>query len=733
MRPLQLQMKDFARYYETSVDLTQINLAVIVGKNGSGKSSLLDAITFALFGEGTRGNKKEIDNYVTRGRNECTVDETFELGGNVYRVVRSRNLKRNKTNLSFYLQDGAEWIDLSGKTSTDTQAKIEDVLRIDYKTFSSSSLILQGQSGNFTAMPESERKEAFCKILGLDIWDKMLEKVKEQQKSLKTDVMLLENQEKALSAVVDGKVALLDSLTTLTTNADSLKARIIGIEGTLAANKVVAGQESFLRASLAETDKVIESHKRIIVDNDAKAAKANQQIKEAENQIESCQKILNRRDEIEAAVKAEAELSDELNRQETKYRQYVAGNDKAGSIERESAKWEIKWHSDITRLDDQIKAAKKQTAVMDQVPCTGDVKGSCLLLDGAKKAAQELAKLEGLLEELNNKVNPFTESWQDALKERDDLGYDQNVHNLIKEQYADARQLASERAQLNSATDRVNDLNKKIAELRESMAELQNKSSETNLEIVNLQKRRSELADQLSGLKDIAGAIDRESAMLDDLRNKQKENDTETGGVKRALEQAGQAETDLGEVRRQLLSVKDNLAVYDILNQACGKKGGVPALILENAVPEVERLANDLLEKMADGRFALRIDTQVVGKSTHETQEAFRITVLDSGVEGPYETYSGAERFMIDLSLRVAISKFLAHRAGAEIRLLVLGEGLGACDPDNRQAVMDAIRTVSKDFAITLVITHIGELQDEFSQRIDVERGTGGSRVNVVV
>jgi predicted ATPase len=61
MRPLLLQMTDFAKYCDTTVDLSQISLAVIIGKNGSGKSSLLDAIMFALFGQGTRGGKKEMD------------------------------------------------------------------------------------------------------------------------------------------------------------------------------------------------------------------------------------------------------------------------------------------------------------------------------------------------------------------------------------------------------------------------------------------------------------------------------------------------------------------------------------------------------------------------------------------------------------------------------------------------------------------------------------------------
>jgi exonuclease SbcC len=173
------------------------------------------------------------------------------------------------------------------------------------------------------------------------------------------------------------------------------------------------------------------------------------------------------------------------------------------------------------------------------------------------------------------------------------------------------------------------------------------------------------------------------------------------------------------------------MAVYEVLDQACGKKAGVPALIVENAVPEIERLANEMLTKMAGGRLQVRLDTQAEGKTTGTMQEVLRITVLDGGMERPYQTYSGAERFMVDLALRVALSKFLAHRAGAEIKLFVLDEGLGACDQANRQAVMQAIQAVAREFGKVLVITHIAELQDALPQRIEVTKGPDGSKVKV--
>ncbi|MGB9826478.1 MAG: ATP-binding protein, partial [Desulfofundulus sp.] len=67
MEPVLLDLQNFLSYKRETVDLSPITCAALTGENGAGKSSLLDAITWALFGQGTRGGTKELDNYVTRG------------------------------------------------------------------------------------------------------------------------------------------------------------------------------------------------------------------------------------------------------------------------------------------------------------------------------------------------------------------------------------------------------------------------------------------------------------------------------------------------------------------------------------------------------------------------------------------------------------------------------------------------------------------------------------------
>lgn len=220
-------------------------------------------------------------------------------------------------------------------------------------------------------------------------------------------------------------------------------------------------------------------------------------------------------------------------------------------------------------------------------------------------------------------------------------------------------------------------------------------------------------------------------AELQALRRMEAEARTSLGRLEQQLADAEKARGDLAKVEAELARAREDLTVYEILDQACGKRAGVPALIVENAVPEIERLANDMLGKMAGGCLAVRLDTQAETKSGMMA-EVLRITVLDAGVERPYQTYSGAERFMVDLALRVALSKFLAHRAGTEIKLFVLDEGLGCADAANRTAILNAIMTVSKEFSKVLVVTHLDELKDAFPQRVEVVKTAGGSRVRIV-
>ena len=113
--------------------------------------------------------------------------------------------------------------------------------------------------------------------------------------------------------------------------------------------------------------------------------------------------------------------------------------------------------------------------------------------------------------------------------------------------------------------------------------------------------------------------------------------------------------------------------------------------------------------------------------------EGLKIIILDQGIERLYETYSGAEKFLIDLSFRIGASKFLTERAGAEIKILVLDEGLGSLDKTNCISVIEVIKEMGDYFEMILVITHIDELKDAFEQKIEISRNSNGSKVKVIV
>jgi exonuclease SbcC len=160
-------------------------------------------------------------------------------------------------------------------------------------------------------------------------------------------------------------------------------------------------------------------------------------------------------------------------------------------------------------------------------------------------------------------------------------------------------------------------------------------------------------------------------------------------------------------------------------------KKGVPALIIEAAIPEIEDEANALLTRITAGRMYVRFDTQretVKG----ETVETLDIRIADELGTRPYENFSGGEQFRVNFAIRIALSKLLARRAGAQLQTLVMDEGFGQLDASGRERLVEAINAIQHDFSRILVITHVEELRDAFPARIEVTKTPQGSQVNVV-
>jgi exonuclease SbcC len=183
------------------------------------------------------------------------------------------------------------------------------------------------------------------------------------------------------------------------------------------------------------------------------------------------------------------------------------------------------------------------------------------------------------------------------------------------------------------------------------------------------------------------------------------------------------------EKRKTLNEAAEKEGLYRELARIFGKKG-IQAMLIETALPEIEAEANRLLSRMTDGRMNLTFETQQTTKKG-DISETLDIKIADELGTRDYEMFSGGEAFRIDFSVRIALSRLLARRAGAPLPTLIIDEGFGTQDADGIEKLKEAINSVQDDFQKILVITHIDELKDAFPTRIDVVKKAEGSTIEV--
>jgi exonuclease SbcC len=161
---------------EVVLDFQGIRLAALTGENGAGKSSLLDAITWALWG---KARAKRDDDLIHLGQTEMEVEYTFDLNLDIYRIIRKRDASRKgRSDLSLHVEDAGGWRTLSETNLRATQNKINELMRLDYDTFINSAFLLQGRADEFTTKPPGERKKILSDILGLQIYELYAERTK---------------------------------------------------------------------------------------------------------------------------------------------------------------------------------------------------------------------------------------------------------------------------------------------------------------------------------------------------------------------------------------------------------------------------------------------------------------------------------------------------------------------------------------------------------------------------
>lgn len=326
-------------------------------------------------------------------------------------------------------------------------------------------------------------------------------------------------------------------------------------------------------------------------------------------------------------------------------------------------------------------------------------------LEAGDYAAEERAGLQALLQEIAG------------------LRYSREEHQALQQEIARHQAAEEEYRQLQSARERLEAEERRREELLSSRRRRQEEAAQEQErlqaleaclgDLVPLRRRRQEAE---SVMQSIQAALGRARLTL--------------GAAQRELERLEEVEASYREKKAAHQRAVERRAIYEELSNALGKRG-VQAMLIETAVPEIEREANALLGQMTNGVMALQLAMQRETKQG-SVMETLDIYISDHLGTREYALYSGGEAFRINFALRIALSRLLAHRAGASLQTLVIDEGFGSQDAEGRERLVEAIHAIEKDFAKILVITHIQEMKELFPVRVEIEKTPEGSRWTVL-
>ncbi|MCE1254342.1 MAG: SMC family ATPase, partial [Anaerolineae bacterium] len=780
----------------------------------------------------------------------------FEYEGHVYRIQRYKERDKS-TLLEFDIQTiEGSWRPLTERSVRETESRIEQVLRMDYETFTNASFFLQGKADQFAQQRPSERKRILSSILGLEIWEIYRERSAEKRKSLEYELSILDGQleeiinelkqeiprrEKlktledslaSLTALRQSKETSLDHLRRLSApleeqkkwvstlkqqwlsgkeklekkhtelsqrqveyeqykykieNADLIKSAyqkwMEDVESLKTWDKTAADfhqHEKLRSAPLLE----IETERARLQQEQQHLSDRSSQIDELGNLLtswldeieknktamsvhtaqlqtltelrESLNNILQTQSEAQAENKQLRQEMNELKERITRLNEtsgalcplcgqplnaddrerlikslgeqghdmgdrYRFNQNQVNEISRQRQEMEERLQK-LPALETELRT---QQRLLDQLLdreklAQDDIK------DWQENGAQRLILIQNILETDNFAIEA-RKSLAQIDNELKQMGYDAAQHDAIRLEEQTGREAAEQYRLLEIAIASLAPLEREIKNLQENIAgdgyELTHQESSYQQALEKYQKDSNALPDIFTAQSELLNIQEQENRVR-----------MEVGAANQQVEVLKTLEIRKQGLNKKREELQRRIGQIKLLERAFGKDG-IPALLIEQALPEIESQANEILDRLSLGGMSVSFSTQkdYKDKNRDDKKETLDILISDAAGKREYEMFSGGEAFRVNFAIRLALSRVLAQRAGARLRMLVIDEGFGSQDVDGRQRLVQAINLVQSDFSKILVITHLEELKDAFPARIEVEKLNSGSNIKVLI
>lgn len=770
-----LHLQNFRRHEDTELHFSSdAQLILLAGRNGAGKSTVLEAVTYALYGEGRHG-KRNLAKLVRRGAEleGMQVDLTFVLGDVTYQVVR--RYERGKSSATLYANGSSIYQTPGGVTG-----EITRVLGLDVVGFRLAVIAQQKDLNGLADMTASKRNDTMNRLLRLDAIKAAAgeaRKTYNRERDIAAGMGSGPDVEE-LTADLDAQRAALDSARAALVDAREV---VVQIDAELAASAAidaawqaaqikVASAVATAAAAQSECDRISAELREVRMPPEmAPPAQSLEEIRQALTDVErdivrgeSAQRL------AESAAATQRELDTVVARLDAIDGE-LAGDTPAdlGTAAAALATELLTAESALAALDDRLTTLREEhTAVRTRIAglterderaaALGDVCDACEqpISDEHKHTQAQARATE--LEQLRSEgqrleaTGAATRAERDAAavevadlrNRRDELARRQlTVESLLAEQTDLRRRRDAYTAQLarldvvdvdlEEIYARKGDL--KIAEELARQAEDNARTRKATAErMARLQENLDAAAGRLAAAEAAKTAAEPDADLVasyarrqDTLNRRAEEAELASaceGEVRVAEERVTAAERRISDAEGHAAATRRHKEAAAVAAKTAQLLADVAEKLATELRPALSGEITKLLTLLSEGRF-----TQV------KIEDDYEILVLDDGKFEPLSEFSGGEADLIALAVRLALANVVAERHGAGgAGFLILDEVFGSQDDGRREAILGGLRNLRGIYGQIFLISHVGGLNEDADMVLEVS-STGEERIAEVV
>jgi len=692
-----LKLENFLSYKKEIIEFPKDAQIDINGISGSGKSSIVDAIIWVLFGRGRSENR----NLVKAGAKSCTVTlDLFEDKTN-YRIERSVTKEgKQSIEISTSVDDG-EYKPIEKTGLKDHQLWIEkELLHSSYTLFINSIAYPQENAESFVKQTASRRKDLLLEIARTEDYDLYYARAKDKGKLLSESLARSTTMLEMHKRTIFDNASLADKESTYSEQLTSLEAEIGSKELVQEGLKSKVSESVSLMAELNTNNSLINSVEKLMSDS--------------HEWLVSKQAKIDEFSDIDTAS-----LENDLLKLSI-YRKNLLGLEE---IERYNSIRQYKLNSLIANRpveynhDKTINELnKKLIDIMshENTVCPDGKHCQCFI----KSTKGNSFEIEKMLEETMHAKMIQEEAVRDYDLRIKDIGPEQgdgqNYAHMMETKKEIEKLLPSEKMK-ESYDSRLSI----IASLKEEMDKINAQVLVYNSEYNNNILESVRIADKMKEL-DISKIREEErtvSDLLKQLKSRRDDCKHELYKVSAAKKAIADSEKEIESLNKKIHAENESLECVSYVKDAFGSKG-IKTIVIDYLIPRLQNTINEILSEMSD--FRVKLETQKKAVDGENIIDGLFISVFnENGEEFEFSSYSGGEK----LRISVAISEALASVQNVGFRIFdEVFIGLNEALTDSFASVMVSLQ---QRFSQILCISHLRIIQDRFVTKLVVTK-TGG-------